>query len=368
MKTRNKMHSFHEQVRRRILPAHQAAQRRVHDLLYLFFELTQRCNLSCRHCGSDCKAVTGQPDLPASSILNVLSGIRERHDPARITVALAGGEPLVYPGVFELGRQITELGFPWGMVTNGWAWNPDTVAAARKASMRTVTISLDGMAGAHDWLRGREGSFERAVKALRLLLAADWIQKVDVVTCVHHKNLTQLDDLRALLIELGLEAWRLFTISPIGRAADDPDLSLSRDEFRQMMAWIQTQRNNEGISVRYSESGFLGACDTTVRNHPFFCRAGINVAGIMVDGSILACPNINRQFSQGNINSDDFCEVWEKGYRPFRDRRWMKTGECVDCSEWDLCQGNSFHLRDPETNRTLLCYHKEYGLHESPCE
>jgi len=364
---RNARHTFREQVRRRLLPAHQAAQRRVHDLVYLFLELTHRCNLCCRHCGSDCTAASGQPDLPAASILEVLTGIRERHDPARITVAMAGGEPLLYPGLFDLGQQITELGFPWGMVTNGWGWKPDSVASARKAGMRTVTVSLDGLAETHDWLRARKGSFERAVDTLRMLLAANWIQKVDVVTCVHRRNLTQLDDVRALLMKLGLKAWRLFTISPIGRAADEPDLLLSRDEFRQLMAWIHAQRGNGSIAIRYSESGYLGACDTLVRNHPFFCRAGINVAGIMVDGSILACPNINRRFSQGNIHRDDFCEVWETGYKLFRDRRWMRTGACVDCSEWDLCQGNSFHLRDPATNRTLLCYHKAYGLDKPPC-
>lgn len=350
-----------------MLPSHQAAQRRIHDLMYLFLELTQRCNLACRHCGSDCTATSGQPDLPAASIVNLLTGIRGRHNPARITVALAGGEPLLYPGLFELGNQIAGLGFPWGMVTNGWGWNPETVAAAGQAGLRTVTVSLDGLAGTHDWLRGREGSFERAVDTLRMLLAADWIQKVDVVTCVHRKNLAQLDQVRTLLIGLGVKAWRLFTISPIGRAANDPDLSLDRDEFRRLMAWIHAQRKLGEIVLRYSESGYLGACDTVVRDHPFFCRAGINVAGIMVDGSILACPNINRRFSQGNIHHDDFCSVWESGYGIFRNRSWMRTGECVDCSEWGLCQGNSFHLRDPESNRTLLCYYKEYGLHESPC-
>ena len=334
-------------------------------LLSLELELSRACNLRCIYC----YASSGLPmenELSLPEILNVVDQAVALG--ARKIIILGGGEPLLYPGLFELGQQITELGFPWGMVTNGWAWKPDTVASARKAGMRTVTVSLDGLAETHDWLRCREGSFERAVGALRMLLAASWIQKVDVVTCVHRRNLTQLDDVRALLIDLGVKAWRLFTISPIGRAADDPDLSLSRDEFRQLMAWIHAQQNNEGIAIRYSESGYLGACDTLVRNHPFFCRAGINVAGIMVDGSILACPNINRRFSQGNIHRDNFCEVWEKGYKLFRDRRWMRTGECVDCSEWGLCQGNSFHLRDPETSRTLLCYYKEYGLDKSPCE
>ena len=345
---------------------HQGAQRRLHDLNYLFFELTQRCNLSCRHCGSDCTADASTPDLPADRVLAVLEGVRRRHDPARITVALTGGEPLLYPGFFELGRAITNLGFPWGMVTNGWAWSPEKVEAARWAGMRTITVSLDGPPGPHDWLRGREGSCERASNALRLLTASPWIQKLDVVTCVHRRNLDLLDETRTLLADLGVRHWRLFTVSPIGRAVGDPELILDKPEFRRLMAWTAARRDTPGPAVAYSESGYLGACDTTVRHHPFFCRAGINVAGVMVDGSILACPNIDRAYAQGNIGEDDFCEVWEKRYQVFRDRDWMRTGECEGCGEWGVCQGNSFHLRDPETGRTRICYHREFELDERP--
>ncbi len=350
----------------KLLPMHQATQRRLHELNYIFFELTQRCNLVCRHCGSDCTADASMPDLPAQSVLDVLNGIRRRHDPARITVALTGGEPLIYPDFFKLGRAITELGFPWGMVTNGWAWTPEKVEAARVAGMRTITVSLDGPPEVHDWLRGRTGSYDRATSALRLLTAAPWIQKIDVVTCVHRRNLNHLDETRALLADLGVTAWRLFTVSPIGRAAGDPDLVLTRDDFRQLMAWTADRRDTPGPAVTYSESGYLGSCDTAVRHHPFFCRAGVNVAGVMADGAILACPNIDRSFAQGNIHRDDFCDVWETRYQVFRDRRWLRTGDCADCKEWGACQGNSFHLVDPQTGRTRLCYHREFGLEVRP--
>lgn len=353
-------------LHRKLLPIHQASQRRLHDLNYLFFELTQRCNSACRHCGSDCSADTSLPDLPAQSVLAVLTSIRGRHDPARITVALTGGEPLLYPGFFELGREITKLGFPWGMVTNGWAWTPEKVVAARRAGMRTITVSLDGPPETHDWLRGREGSFARAAATLRLLTAETWIQKLDVVTCVHRRNLEQLDETRALLARLGVAHWRLFTVSPIGRAAAEPDLILDMDGFRRLMAWLESRRSTPGPSVSFSESGYLGACDTTVRDHPFFCRAGVNVAGVMADGAILACPNIDRSFAQGHIQTDDFCDVWEERYEPFRERSWLRTGECTECPEWALCQGNSFHLLDSQTSHTRLCYHREFGLDQRP--
>jgi radical SAM protein with 4Fe4S-binding SPASM domain len=118
--------------------------------------------------------------------------------------------------------------------------------------------------------------------------------------------------------------------------------------------------------VTYTEAGFVGACDTAVRDHPYFCRAGVNVAGIMVDGAILACPNIDRRLAQGNIAGDDFCEVWEQRYGPFRDRRWMRTGACAACDEWRRCQGHALHLWDPDAGRTRVCYHRECGLAVRP--
>ena len=88
-------------VRRLLLPLHQASQRRLHDLSYLFFELTHACNLACLHCGSDCLCSPQAPHLPAETVLAVLRDVRTRFNPHKITVALTGDvgdEPFVgYP-------------------------------------------------------------------------------------------------------------------------------------------------------------------------------------------------------------------------------------------------------------------------------
>ena len=99
-----------------------------------------------------------------------------------------------------------------------------------------------------------------------------------------------------------------------------------------------------------------------MRDDVYFCRAGINVAGIMSNGDILACPNIDRRFRQGNVHTDSFVEVWENRYREFRDRAWMRQGDCTRCKEWSMCQGNSFHLWDCDRCRPRLCHLDFYGL------
>ena len=43
-----------------------------HPLRQLFWECTLRCNLSCRHCGSDCRKIATQADMPLDDFLPVL--------------------------------------------------------------------------------------------------------------------------------------------------------------------------------------------------------------------------------------------------------------------------------------------------------
>jgi radical SAM enzyme (rSAM/lipoprotein system) len=331
----------------------------IHELKCIFFELTHNCNLTCLHCGSDCIKDTQTPDLPAQTVLKVLDDIRSKYNSHRIAVILSGGEPLCYPGVFELGRQITEREFPWGMVTNGYAWTPGKIEQARLAGLQSITVSLDGLEEDHNWFRGNLKSFNRAVRTIEMLAKNPFYQVMDVVTCVNKRSLKQIDRLYALITKLGVKEWRLFTISPIGRAVDHPELMLHADEFIQLLEKIKELRVRDGISVSYSESGYLGPTyDSLVRDHRYFCQAGISVAGIMVNGDIIACPNIDRRFTQGNIYRDSFVDVWENRYGQFRNRSWMKTGECADCFEWKSCQGNSFHLWDIDEKKTKLCYHK----------
>ena len=89
------------------------------------------------------------------------------------------------------------------------------------AGMHTATVSLDGLAEEHNYMRGNTRSFDHAVEAIRLMGAQPGFV-FDVVTCVNRHNLKQLDQIKELLVELGVKEWRLFTIFPVGRAAEDP--------------------------------------------------------------------------------------------------------------------------------------------------
>ena len=228
-----------EKLRKRVfLPLKHNYERKLHELNYLFFELTHKCNLECIHCGSDCVKNETIPDLPTEKIIEVLKEIKSHQDSKKVMIVLSGGEPTIYPGVWELGRNIYDLEFPWGMVTNGFAWTKHTIAQAKKARMHSVTVSLDGLEDTHNWLRGHPESFKRAKKAIEMLTDDPFWKAMDVITCVNKSNIHQLDDIRELLIKAGVKRWRFFTISPIGRAVNHDDLFLDEMQFKHLMSKI----------------------------------------------------------------------------------------------------------------------------------
>lgn len=205
-------------------------------------------------------------------------------------------------------------------------------------------------------MRGHPQSFDKAIRAIRMMAAIPGFV-FDVVTCVNKHNYAQLNELKEFLIGIGLKQWRLFTVFPVGRAASDAELQLSGEEFRGMLDFIKQTRKEGRIRISYGCEGFLGNYEGDVRDHFFSCQAGITVGSVLIDGSISACPSIRADFHQGNIYKDEFMDVWENNYQPYRDRTWMKKGECATCKYFRYCRGNGMHLRDGQ-GELMVCHLK----------
>ena len=303
--------SFKKAVALELWRRQQAITCKEHPLRQLFWECTLRCDLRCRHCGSDCKMLPENKDMPKEDFLRVLDSIAQKTDPHKVFVVISGGEPLMRRDLEVCGRAIYEKGFPWGMVTNGLHLTPQR------------------------W-QGLDFLF-------------------DIVTCVNRRNYATLDDIKEFLIAKGVKRWRLFTVFPVGRAALDPMMRLTDEEFRGVFDYIKRTREEGRIRVDYGCEGFLGNYEGEVRSRLFSCQAGITVGSVMADGAIGACASIRADYHQGNIYEDDFMEVWERRYLPYRNREWMKTGECATCKYFRYCRGNGMHLRDKE-GKLLFCH------------
>ena len=350
-------------LRRATHPLYRRLETTVHPLRYLFLEITQRCNLACRHCGSDCgRAADAAGSLTTDEWTAFADTLAARFPKRRdLMCVVTGGEPLCHPDLFVILDRVAGHGFPIGLVTNGYALTAGVARRLHGTGVSSLTVSLDGLAGSHDWLRGVPGSFDRAVAGLGHATALRF-RLLDVVTCANPRNLGELDAVLDLLRQRGVRRWRIFSIFPKGRAAGNRQLLLSAEQLRALLGWIRERRpalRAEGFDLDFSCEGYLPAdLDRAVRSEPYFCRAGICIGSVLHDGAIAACPNISRTLVQGNVRTDDFAAVWEERFAAFRNRAWMRRGPCVGCGEWDRCLGNSLHLWDAAANETGLCTYR----------
>ena len=370
----------------------------LHPLQQLFWESTLRCNVHCLHCGSDCSSSEITPDMPAEDFLRVIDQSVTPHvDPHKVLIIISGGEPLMRKDLAEVGAALKQRGYPWGMVTNGLALTEKRFKELMAAGLRSIAISFDGLELDHNWLRQHPLAFEGATRAIKLAAqygvqrgstvvqhgsklsntereALNNIEQAlapaeqsnglvwDVVTCVNQRTINQLDEMQQYLWSIGVRNWRLITIDPMGRAAENPELILTPEQHRQVLDYIREKRK-QGLHISYSCEGFMPDYEMEVRDHLFHCAAGISIASILIDGSISACTSVRGKYYQGNIYKDDFWEVWENGFEPYRNRKWMKKLEpCNNCKLFRYCEGGGMHLRR-EDGALMLCHHNKLMGH-----
>lgn len=165
-------------------------------------DLTRRCNLRCEMCHT--WAVTPAHELSADEVRSILGQM-----PRLTWLDLTGGEVFLrrdaldlIDAVLDAAPALRVLHFP----TNGW-FTARAVEACRRVRERRpdlaliVTVSVDGPREVHDKVRGRKGSFDRAIETLRALRAIDGVG-VYAGTTVTPSTAGSIDALGAALKEL----------------------------------------------------------------------------------------------------------------------------------------------------------------------
>ncbi len=350
---------------RELMAATAQAAAHLHPLRYLFFELTQRCNLRCAHCGSGCPGRAAEEELSAADFMRVTDRAAQAWPAGQLMFCLTGGEPLLNRDCFAIGAHIAEKGFAWGMTSNGTLIDEACVRELARAGMKTISISLDGLRESHEALRGAEGSFDAAVNALRLLKESGRFRSVQATTVVSQLNLHELPALYDLVSGLGVDSWKLAAIEPMGDALSRPDIFLDRHEHFRLLNFILQRRRTAPFDLTYGCSHFLPKrYERAVRKQPFLCGAGVLIAGVASNGDILPCLDVERReiVKQGNVLHDDIVEVWNKGFALFRSNKADSSETCRACPHRQACRGDSWHAWDFDRNEPRICLEKNIGL------
>lgn len=326
----------------------------------LFFEVTSRCNALCDHCGSRCTA-SKKHELSPDIFKKVLKNVAQNFGTEAIMLNVTGGEPLIRQDLFEITGYADKLGFKWGLVTNGMLITDETIQKMKETHMATITISLDGMKKTHEEFRHVPGSFDKIIAAIEKLKKSNFVEHIQVTFIATKNNIAELPEVYRFLSNLEIDSLRISGIDPIGRAKENENLMLNQEDYFFLFDFMK-KHSNSSFPVVWSCTHYFGNTQNTLdpTGKKFACYTGIQVASVLSNGDIFGCPNIPRrkELIQGNVLTDDFCEVWKNKFEFYRNPNRTRAKQCENCEYWEHCKGDSFHTFDFETKTPQFCYKK----------
>ncbi len=195
------------------------------SLRFLELQVTSRCNLACLHCYQDAPAPV---DLPLEAAINAA---RQFEEIAGLKILISGGEPMLYPWIFELLDRTAELSVRRVLITNGTLIHDEN---AKRLNVEEAQISLDGWERGHEIVRGA-GSFGKTMRGLESARAAGIA--VSIATMIHRANLDEFDRMAAFVKEIDAVSWGIDLPCPAGRFSRNSRLFVTPQEAAAFMGY-----------------------------------------------------------------------------------------------------------------------------------
>jgi radical SAM protein with 4Fe4S-binding SPASM domain len=293
-------------------------------------------------------------DLDYQESCRVIDQIAEY---APLILVLSGGEPLWRRDVFDLAQRAKRKGLRVALATNGTLVD-ETMAERIKASgIERVSVSLDGIeAGVHDGFRGVPGAFEAAVRGLRLLKGLGVSTQIN--TTVTRHNARQLPQMVELAEKLGVAAFHLFLLVPVGCGLTIAEEQAIRgEEAEEILTWFYRKSTETAMELKATcaphyyrivreqraDARRAGVPLAPLATHGMHamtkgCLAGSGVCFISHLGEVYPCGYL--PVSAGNLRTDSFRDVWEHAeiFESLRDGENLE-GKCGICEFQNVCSG-----------------------------
>ena len=279
-------------------------------------ELTYACNLDCFFCYND-RDKLGKP-------LSLAQYDRLLEDLARMQtlyLMLTGGEPMVHPHFFAIGRKARELGFVTRVRTNGHSLNRRMADRVRdEIEPYAVEVSLHGAtADVHDRQTRLPGSFDRLIANLRA--AAESGLRTNVVTTPTAWNEHQIEDMVTLCDGLGVPIRFQGPVGPRDNGDTAPlAIQPSAATWERVTELVESRRAESSLAQASPSPAVL---DVEIERTPearATCSVGVAGVGIDPFGNVQACMHL--QEPAGNLHHQSIEEIWNHAplFQKARDR------------------------------------------------
>lgn len=319
-------------------------------------EITSKCNLRCKYCYFFDNPDPTYTDLPADEWICFF---RELGECRVMYITLVGGEPFIRKDLPEIINGIVKNRMRFSILSNGSLIDDEIAQFIEKTGRcDTVQVSIDGSKPeTHDVLRGK-GSFEAAIRGLKIL--KKYNIPVTVRVTVHRHNIKDLDNIAYMLLEkLEIPSFSTNSAGFLGSCRinmDDVVLTINeREEAMEKLLYLSAKYPERitadagPLAEALHWSRMIEASkgnNSTIEQEGYLTGCGCSQSKIAVrsDGTIIPCSMLTNM-EMGKINRDSIKDLWQNSpaLNRLRNRKNISLDtfeSCRACEYIKYCTGN----------------------------
>jgi hopanoid biosynthesis associated radical SAM protein HpnH len=193
--------------------------------LVMMLEPLHACNLTCTGCGRirEYKATINE-------MLTVEQCLAALEDCGAPIVSICGGEPMIYPEIGRLAREVLARKKHIYLCTNGM-FIRKRLHEFTPTSRFFFNVHLDGLEKTHDLCVERDGVFRDAIEGIKAAKAAGFLVTSNT-TIYKETDIEEIAELFAYLQTLGVDGHMLSPAYSYA-AVQTKDIFMSREEIRE---------------------------------------------------------------------------------------------------------------------------------------
>lgn len=273
---------------------------------HIAFDITNRCNLNCRHCYNR-SSTGGGVDIVGNEIgrERLIRFADEIKAVEPYSFCFCGGEPLLrLDEIILMMRRLRNPITRVGLVSNGYLLTQETALRLVESGIHTVQISIDGATDrTHERLRGVQGAYKHAIAAIKFCYQAGVANRA-VAFCPTAYNIDEFPEMVKQMRDLNVDEIRVQPLMRLGNACQNPEIIPSEEQYRDLREKIKRcTLAYQGLKIEWGDP-----IDHLFRSNEVISEF-VPYLTIRSNGDIVLSPYL--PITIGNINSHTVKEYWE---------------------------------------------------------
>jgi radical SAM protein with 4Fe4S-binding SPASM domain len=294
------------------------------------FELTNKCNLSCKMCyiKNENNYTQNNNELSKDQWVNIA---KEAVNEGLLYLLLTGGEVLTRDDFFDIYYDLSKLGLLITIYTNGTLINEKIAKQFAQVPPYKVEVSLYGSsAKTYESVTGCGKNFKRCLDGIEFLLSHQI--PVKIKTLLTKLNIHDLQSMKEIAKRYGsqLDVGLSIIQNKNMKRENLPQLRLSNEE---MLSYLL---HESAKNLKTQKSSTKKRDIIINRSRSDKCKAGVNTFSIDSSGDITPCNIFSTNNDTPNVINLGFIGAWRK-VNEFIEKNSSTSVLCQECKMGEYC-------------------------------